>query len=158
MVKYKKYFVVFLIVFLLSGVLLFFGNYFKKNQRLDLHQDKPDKEINKVPKIETSQQVNYLSPEETFEEFRLAMLVANIETALLYIKPEKRDLYRGVYGQKESVEFFKTVSDYTFLKKNENESDENRVVYYYFINNDLSMPYYLVMIKNAQGEWEIESI
>jgi len=162
MEKTKKIILILLVVLLILGVSFFLVNFFKKeknpNQEINISSSQAKNTVETSMDSPVIQPVENLTPEQTFEAFRLAMVSADIDKALTYIKAEKRDIYRSVYSQEESLAFYQTVSDYTFLKKNDLESTEEKVVYYFFVNGDLTLPYYLVMVKNVEGKWEIESI
>src|SRR6056297_2938891 len=95
------------------------------------------------------------TPEEVYSKFRQALLNNDIETALECIEEEERSRYRKLLSKKDMLKNYKTLPPVSEINKDEENSYEN-IVNYYYIQNEKE--YSLGFIKKQNGYWKIEAI
>jgi hypothetical protein len=92
-------------------------------------------------------------PEEVYTKFREAILAGNVDEALKYIAERKREEYS--VNLVKNLDAYKTLPEFSSLKKNSNYSGSVEIGYD-FINN--SQKYSVILEKAWDGYWFIYGI
>ncbi len=99
------------------------------------------------------------TPEDTYTNFRNALLEDNIEGALEWVSIEKREEYREVFNNDKFLVEYKNLPDVNKIKKSEEDTYTNSTVYHFrMIIGGEEVGYSVNFTKDLDGIWYIESI